>query len=338
MTEPVTHKHESVLLAATVNALINDDFSVKSADAHADLPPANKPGVYVDGTFGRGGHSRYLLRHLSPDARLFVFDKDPQAIAAAQELAAQDSRVIVVHDSFANLAEVLAQHHVSSLQGVMLDLGVSSPQLDDASRGFSFMKDGPLDMRMDTTRGQTAAQWLETATVDELKGVIKDYGEERHAFQIAKAIDHRRKSQPLRTTLELAELVAGTVGRREKGHHPATRTFQAIRIHLNEELSALSGALTSVLNLLDIKGRMAVISFHSLEDRIVKQLINRGSKLDPALARLPLREDQLPKPMLRDLGKLKPASEEVDYNVRSRSATLRVAEKLRSQDQEQPSW
>lgn len=327
MTSAEDFLHQSVLLRATVNALIDENFNCKSSSIHEEQPLANKDGVFVDGTYGRGGHSRYLLNHLSDQARLFVFDKDPQAIESARELAQEDSRVVVVHDSFANMASVLNDYGVSKVQGVMMDLGVSSPQLDDATRGFSFMREGPLDMRMDTSKGLTAAQWLETADINEIKGVIKDYGEERNAFQIAKAIDHRRKSQPLRTTLELAELVADTVRKREKGHHPATRTFQAIRIHLNEELSSLSVALASILDLLDVEGRLAVISFHSLEDRIAKQAIARASKLDPELARLPLREDQLPQPDLLDLGKTKASAQEVEHNTRARSATLRVAQR-----------
>ncbi|WP_028357733.1 16S rRNA (cytosine(1402)-N(4))-methyltransferase RsmH [Brackiella oedipodis] len=319
--------HSSVLLHAAVNGLVDEQFNPKAKHVHDALAPQHLSGVFVDGTFGRGGHSRYLLSHLSPEARLFVFDKDPQAIAVAQELAAQDSRVTVVHEGFAQMPQVLADNGIGHVRGIMLDLGVSSPQIDDATRGFSFMRDGPLDMRMDTSRGMTAAEWLAQASIDDMKGVIKDYGEERYAFQIAKAIANRRQSQPLRTTLELAELVANTVRQREKGQHPATRTFQAIRIYLNQELSQLASTLSSVLGLLQAGGRLSVISFHSLEDRMVKQAIAAASKLDAELARLPLRQDQLPPPQLLNLGKLKASAQEVSDNPRARSATLRVAQR-----------
>ncbi|WOS36962.1 Ribosomal RNA small subunit methyltransferase H [Oligella urethralis] len=319
--------HTTVLLHATVNALVDPHFNAKSKAVHSPLPAQQKDGVFVDGTFGRGGHSRYLLSHLSPKAKLFVFDKDPAAIEVAAALRAEDPRVIVVHDAFSSMAEVLAAHGIGKVQGIMMDLGVSSPQLDDAARGFSFMRDGPLDMRMDTSRGITAAEWLNTASFDEIRGVIKDYGEERYAFQIAKKIVDRRQSGPFRSTLELAQLVAGVVKSREKGHHPATRTFQAIRIHINQEHEELSRSLASVLDLLDVGGRLAVISFHSLEDRPVKQAIAQASTLDPALAKLPLRETELPAARLINLGKVQASAEEIKHNPRSRSAMLRVAER-----------
>lgn len=319
--------HHPVLFEETVNALVDVDFHAKSAAVRRWAPAGKRDGVYVDGTFGRGGHSRLLLSALGDSARLFVFDKDPQAIAAARQLASEDSRVTVVHDGFATMVQALAAHGVTQIDGVMMDLGVSSPQIDDAARGFSFMRDGPLDMRMDTSRGQTAAQWLAEASVDHMKEVIKYYGEERFAFQIAKAVDARRQSSPLCTTLELAELVANVVRTREKGQHPATRTFQAIRIYINEELKELADALSSILKVLAPQGRMAVISFHSLEDRMVKQCFAAGFQVPAALARLPLRESEMPSPILRNLGRVLATDEEVRENPRSRSAVLRVVER-----------
>src|SRR5690606_27748306 len=235
-------------------------------------------GVFVDGTFGRGGHSRLLLSRLSHDARLVVFDKDPEAIAVAHALQREDDRVLVVHSSFSELPGQLSRLGVEAVDGVMFDLGISSPQIDDAGRGFSFMREGPLDMRMDTSSGMTAAQWLAEADVEDLKEVIAKYGEERFAFQIAKAVVARRESRPLRTTLDLAELVASVVRTREKGQHPATRSFQAIRIYINQELEELARALAAILKILAPGGRMAVISFHSLEDRMVKQFIAAAAK------------------------------------------------------------
>jgi len=295
-------------------------------DGHTD-PGSRLSGIYVDGTFGRGGHSRALLGKLNADARLVVFDKDPQAIEVAVELARIDKRVTVVHEGFGDMQEALAALGIESIDGVMLDLGVSSPQIDDAGRGFSFMRDGPLDMRMDTTRGETAAQWLAQAGIEEMREVIVRYGEERFAFQIAKAIDARRAERPIHTTLELAELVSGVVRTREKGQHPATRTFQALRIYLNRELEELESALQAALNLLKTGGRMAVISFHSLEDRVVKQFITAASKPEAAYARLPLRESEMPQPVLLALARVLPSDSEAADNSRSRSAVLRVAER-----------
>jgi len=321
------YEHKSVLYEETVNALILADFHAKSAAIRQWAPPAKRDGVFVDGTFGRGGHSRLLLSALSKSARLFVFDKDPCAIEAAMQLSREDARVTVIHDGFATMVPALAEQGVTQVDGVMMDLGVSSPQIDDAARGFSFMRDGPLDMRMDTSRGQTAAQWLAQASVDNMKEVIKYYGEERFAFQIAKAIDARRQSSPLCTTLELAELVANVVRTREKGQHPATRTFQAIRIHINEELKELADTLASILKVLAPQGRMAVISFHSLEDRMVKQCFAAASSLPPELARMPLRESEMPEPILKNLGRVLAEEGEIRDNPRSRSAVLRVAQR-----------
>ncbi|MCQ9615883.1 16S rRNA (cytosine(1402)-N(4))-methyltransferase RsmH [Paenalcaligenes niemegkensis] len=317
--------HRSVLLEPTVAALVDPAFSARRLRSYADL--AQVSGVFVDATFGRGGHSRELLRHLLPDAHLYVIDKDPEAIAIARELAAEDSRVHVIHAGFVSIVDELNARGISSIDGVMMDLGVSSPQLDDAERGFSFMRDGPLDMRMNNASGPTAAQWLAEADVDEIKEVIADYGEERFAFQIAKAIAARRESEPLRTTHDLAELVASVVRSREKGHHPATRTFQAIRIYINRELEELAYALPLILELLKEGGRLAVISFHSLEDRIVKQFFAAASRPALAQARLPIAEKDMPQPWLHSLGRVLPNDDDISLNVRARSAVLRIAER-----------
>ena len=302
-----TQTHITVMLNEAVQALV-----------------IRPDGVYVDGTFGRGGHSKLILSQLGEGGRLWVFDKDPRAIAAAQELAKKDVRVQVVHDSFKTMSAHLAK---SSVDGVLLDLGVSSPQIDEAERGFSFRQDGPLDMRMDDSRGQTAAQWLATVEEAELVRVLREYGEERFAKPIAKAIVARRTQKPFVTTLDLAGVIAGQVKTFEKGQHPATRTFQAIRIAVNDELGDLSETLTAILGLLKPKGRMAVISFHSLEDRPVKQFIAQHSRHQADWARLPLTDAQLPKLALTDLGRQKPSEDEILHNPRSRSAILRVAEK-----------
>lgn len=322
--------HRPVLLAPTVAALVAPDFVARVAQgqglsALAALPLAH--GVFVDGTFGRGGHTQALLARLDDTSRVVVFDKDPQAIATAQALAATDPRVSVVHEGFASMREELAALGIEQINGLMLDLGVSSPQIDDAERGFSFMRNGPLDMRMDTTRGQTAAEWLAVASLDEMREVIATYGEERFAFQIAKTIVARRATGPIDTTLELAELVAGAVRTREKGQHPATRTFQALRIYLNRELEELASALASALTLLAPGGRLAVISFHSLEDRMVKQCIAAAARPGAALARLPIRESDMPQPIVQSLGRVLAEYEEVSANPRARSAVLRVAER-----------
>ena len=321
--------HRPVLLEATVSGLINANFDkFARATSDAELTPAAQAGgVYVDGTFGRGGHSRHLLSRLGPDARLVVFDKDPDAIAVARQLQAEDARVLIVHDGFSSMAQALTQMGIEQIDGVMLDLGVSSPQLDEAERGFSFMREGPLDMRMDTSRGLTAAEWLTQADVEQIREVIANYGEERFAFQIAKAIVARRESQPLRTTRELAELVSGVVRTREKGQHPATRTFQALRIHINQEIEELARGLEAALTLLAPGGRLSVISFHSLEDRMVKQCIAAARRRDAAQSRLPIREKDMPQAILEPLVRVLPDAEEVAANPRARSAVLRVAER-----------
>lgn len=323
----MTFMHRSVLLEPTVQALVDPGFGKRPAAAVVGLFNGAEEGVFVDGTFGRGGHSRFLLSKLGPQARLIVFDKDPQAIQEALALQQTDARVTVIHDGFASLESHLQALGIQQINGIMFDLGVSSPQIDDAGRGFSFMRDGPLDMRMDTTRGITAEQWLAQAGLDELKEVIANYGEERFAFKIAKAIVARRESSPLRTTLELAELVASVVRTREKGQHPATRTFQAIRIHINQELEELAHALAAVLKVLAPGGRLAVISFHSLEDRMVKQCIASAARPAAALARLPIPEKDMPLPVLLSLGRVLPSDQEASENPRARSAVLRVAER-----------
>ena len=320
------HTHRSVLLESTVSALLAPHFTARRWPVlDASFEPVS--GTFVDTTFGRGGHSRYLLRFLAPTSRLVVFDKDPTAIHYAHELQRADPRVIVVHAGFVNIAERLHDLGIDQVDGIMMDLGVSSPQIDDAERGFSFMRNGPLDMRMDNSTGPTAAEWLATASLEDIKEVIADYGEERFAFQIAKAITTRRESSPLCTTHDLAELVAGTVRTREKNHHPATRTFQAIRIYLNRELQELAQTLPLTLELLKPGGRLAVISFHSLEDRIVKQFITGASKPAMQYARLPIAEKDLPPAWLDSLGRVLPNPEDIAENVRARSSVLRVAQR-----------
>ena len=302
--------HQTVLLREAVDALT--------------IKPA---GVYVDGTFGRGGHSRAILEQLGPNGRLIAFDRDPQAIAAAQSM--NDSRLTIVHRAFGDLAPVLAEVGVSAVDGVLLDVGVSSPQIDDGERGFSFRFDAPLDMRMDTTQGETAAEFLATAGIKDITEVIRSYGEERFAFQIAKKIVATRSERPLTTTGQLAALVRETVRTREPGQDAATRTFQALRIHVNQELEQLALVLPQALDVLQPGGRLVVISFHSLEDRIVKRFMRDEASTDRLPKNLPLRSVDLPQPHLRLVGKpVKAGDEEVAGNPRARSAVMRVAEKL----------
>ncbi len=288
--------------------------------------PLKADGIYIDGTFGRGGHSRLLLSQLSPNARLIAFDKDLQAIANANQI--NDPRFSIVHNSFATLQAELHARGIHHVDGVLLDLGISSPQVDDATRGFSFRADGPLDMRMDTTRGMSAATWLETATEKNIEEVIRNYGEERFAFQIAKAITARRQLGPISTTRELAELVAGAVKTREKGKDPATRTFQAFRIFINQELEDLESGLSQAFDLLATDGKLVVISFHSLEDRIVKQFMAAKAVVKQPDRRLPIRTEDLPQPLMKLLGRVKPSDAEVNANPRARSAIMRVAQRL----------
>jgi 16S rRNA (cytosine1402-N4)-methyltransferase len=304
--------HHSVLLRPAVEALKVD--------------PA---GIYLDGTFGRGGHSRMILAELGDKGRLIAIDRDPQAVTYGRARFAGDSRFSIVHGSFAMLAEVAQQSGVmGEVDGILLDLGVSSPQLDQAERGFSFSKSGPLDMRMDPTRGESAAQWLAKAEVDEIAAVLKEYGEERHAKRIARAIAAARAQAPITTTDRLVEVIRQASPGREQGKHPATRSFQAIRIHINDELDAIRACLAQVLDVLAPGGRLAVISFHSLEDRIVKRFMRDQSKGDPFPPGVPVREDQL-RPRLRRVGgAIRPDADEVAANPRARSAVLRVAERL----------
>ncbi len=302
--------HTTVLLAEAIDSLLT-----------------TPDGVYADGTFGRGGHSRALLARLSPRGRLIALDRDPQAVAAATSgpNAISDSRFSIPHTRFGALAEILAALGVSRIHGLLLDLGVSSPQIDNPERGFSFRFDGPLDMRMDPTRGESAADFLARADERHIAEVIRDHGEERFAVPIAKALVARRESgNPVRTTGELSKLVAGAVKTREAGQNPATRTFQALRIFVNAELEELEQALSAALDLLLPGGRLVVISFHSLEDRIVKTFIARESK-EVIDRRAPFAP---PKPMrLKAIARVKPSATEVEANPRARSAVMRVAER-----------
>ena len=305
----LAHAHVSVLLSEAVDALA----------IRAD-------GLYVDATFGRGGHSRAVLAQLGLQGRLIAFDRDPAAIAAGQ--AVGDARLTLVHSAFSALDDELARLGVQVVDGVLLDLGVSSPQLDDAARGMSFRFDAPLDMRMDTSRGQTVAEWLAEASVGQITEVIREYGEERFAHAIAKAIATARAGGAVATTGQLAALVEKAVRTREPGQHPATRTFQALRIFINQELEELSRVLPACVSRLRPGGRLAVISFHSLEDRIVKRFMRDESRPPVLPRRLPVRAADLPAPRLRLVGKAaRPGEAEVAANPRARSAVLRVAER-----------
>jgi 16S rRNA (cytosine1402-N4)-methyltransferase len=291
-------------------------------------------GSYVDATFGRGGHARAILDRLGPDGRLVAIDRDPAAEPFALALAQRDSRFVFRRAWFSELPDVTAALALAQVDGVLLDLGISSPQIDDAARGFSFRHDGPLDMRMDPSRGESAAEFLARATVRELTEVVRDYGEERFAQSIARAIAAARTREPVVRTGQLRQIVGQAIGARTRGdwsQDPATRTFQALRIFLNRELSELALALPRVVPMLHAGGRLAVISFHSLEDRIVKHFFARASKPfggDPATARLAIRSDALPGAPLRLFGRaIKPQAAEIARNSRSRSAVLRVAER-----------
>lgn len=306
-------KHVTVLLSEAVDAL------------------AIRPdGVYVDGTFGRGGHSRAILAALGPAGRLIAFDRDPSAIEVGREIA--DPRLTLVHAPFSSFADELDGLGVSQVDGVLLDLGVSSPQLDEPERGMSFRFDAPLDMRMDTSRGQTVAQWLADASVAQITEVLRDYGEERFAHAIAKAIAAARTGGAVATTRQLAAIVEKAVRTREPGQHPATRSFQALRIFINQELEELSLILPDTVVRLKPGGRLVVISFHSLEDRIVKRFMRDGSRPPQLPSRLPVRAADLPKPPLALVGKaVRPGEAEVAANPRSRSAVMRVAERTEVQ-------
>lgn len=304
--------HRTVLLDEAVDALA--------------LEGARTDGIYIDGTFGRGGHSRRILQHLGAHGRLLAFDKDPQAIATAQQFS--DSRFEIVHDSFATMGDALAQRRITQVNGVLLDLGISSPQVDDAARGFSFRLDGPLDMRMDSTRGISAAEWLAIESEQKIEKVIREYGEERFAFQIAKAIVAGRTVEPISTTRQLAAIVARAVKTREKGKDPATRTFQAIRIFINQELEELEAGLNQAFQYLAPDARMVVISFHSLEDRIVKRFMAAKANVKQPDRRLPIRAADLPQPQMRLIAKIKPSEGEIFDNPRARSAIMRVCARL----------
>ncbi|WP_227674620.1 16S rRNA (cytosine(1402)-N(4))-methyltransferase RsmH [Psychrobacter jeotgali] len=313
--ETLSFEHDAVLLPETVAAVLG----VKSLPNASNNKKAT--GIYVDATFGRGGHSRLLLSQLANDAQLIVFDKDPTAIAVAHELASVDSRVKVVHDSFANLTVSLAAMGISQVDGLMADLGVSSPQIDDGSRGFSFMRDGAVDMRMDTSRGQSVAEWLEYVDDETLANVLYEFGEERHSRRIARAI---KQMDSYDSTLELAEVIKVAHPNWQKGKHPATQSFQAMRIFINNELGDVDSFLQQSIPILKAGGQLAVISFHSLEDRRIKQFLQRHSKgqypEDEQLPMPPKRPRYFSKPK-----RIGPSKAEIANNPRARSAWLRVA-------------
>jgi len=301
---------------------------VLAAEALAGLA-LEAGGYYVDATFGRGGHTALILQALGPEGRVLALDRDPQAIAAGRKQFAHEVRLTLVHASFADLAALVQAHaHQHSCRGVLFDLGVSSPQLEDPGRGFSFRAEGPLDMRMDPTRGEPVSSWLARASLDEIRQVIATFGEERFARRVAQAIVARRSRAPLESTAELAGLVAGAVRTREPGKHPATRTFQALRMFINDELGQLEQGLAAALEVLAPGGRLAAISFHSLEDRAVKRFMQRESQVNPALGKLPVIPAEA-RPRLKLIGrKLRPSPTEIARNPRARSALLRVAERL----------
>ncbi len=304
--------HQTVLLGEAVEALA-----------------VERDGCYVDGTFGRGGHSREILKKLGPGGCLVGIDKDPLAVEAGGVLQKQDARFHIIHGSFTNLESLRGQDVLTGpVNGLLLDLGVSSPQLDDAGRGFSFQSDGPLDMRMDTTKGMTAAEWLAHAEEGEIATVLKEYGEEKFARRIARAIVMHRQQAPLITTSQLASLVAAAMPRKEKHKHPATRTFQAVRIQVNQELTELEKVLSAAMDMLAKGGRLVVISFHSLEDRIVKRFMRRQAEGERLPRGLPVQNEQVGA-RLRLIGKaVFPTDEEIHANPRARSAVMRVAEVL----------
>ncbi len=303
--------HETVLLDEAVAALL------KKPD-----------GTYVDCTYGRGGHSQEIANRMNNQGRLMVIDKDQSAIADARVRFKGDDRVVVVHGSFSRLAEYVDDHEMRPLDGILLDLGVSSPQLDDPLRGFSFMKDGPLDMRMDQAVGESASEWLAVADENEITDVLRRYGEEKFARRIAKKIVSIRQDKKIETTSSLVEVIESAIPKREKNKHPATRTFQAVRIQVNQELKSLEDCLQDVVDLLVSGGRLVVISFHSLEDRIVKRFIRRMEREDDYPDRFPIRADEI-EHQLKSVGKpIRPGDEEVRGNRRSRSSIMRVAERL----------
>lgn len=303
--------HESVLLREAVDALVTDP-----------------DGVYIDGTFGRGGHSRAVLEKLGAKGRLLAVDKDPTAIAVAQEVAQGEGRFDFYHGSFAQLPHQLRVLGITAVDGVLLDLGVSSPQLDDGERGFSFLHDGPLDMRMDTSRGETAAQWLSVAAEEDIATVLKEYGEERYARRIAAAIVAARNIAPIETTAALARVVSEAHPRWEKHKHPATRAFQAVRIKVNGELDDLKEFLDGALDMLRVGGRLVVISFHSLEDRLVKRYMRDMSRGEALPRGVPVIDSALNRRMRLVEKAVRASAGEVELNPRARSAVMRVAQKI----------
>lgn len=306
--------HKTVLLHEAIEAL-----QIKS------------DGIYVDGTFGRGGHSHLILQQLNAKGRLIAFDKDPAAISAGQSIT--DPRFVIIHSGFSRLTAILDKLAINKVDGVLLDLGVSSPQLDEMQRGFSFRFSAPLDMRMDNSSGQTAANWLANADESLLKEVIRDYGEERFATQIARAIVAARQEKPIVTTCQLSKIVTQTVRTREPGKNPATRTFQAIRIYLNQELEEIARVLPQCVNCLKSGGRIVTISFHSLEDRMIKHFLRDMAQGDRLPRNLPIRAAEIKNGKLRLVGKAIHASpQEVATNPRARSAVMRVAERVRTED------
>ncbi len=308
-----SYLHETVLLNEAVEAL-----------------SINESGIYIDGTFGRGGHSSRIIQELGANGKLIVVDKDPQAIATAEEMFAGDERCYIFHGSFADIDEYLETHGLAGkIDGVLLDLGVSSPQLDDAQRGFSFTNDGPLDMRMDSSKGETAAQWLATADARDIAVVLKEYGEERFAKRIAQFIVERREEEPITTTGQLAAIVSDAIPRKEKHKNPATRSFQAIRIYINRELEDLRECLDKTFDVLGIGGKLVVISFHSLEDRMVKRFMRDNSTVGKLPPGVPIVPKEL-EPKMRLVGKaVKAGAKEIEQNPRARSAVMRVAERIK---------
>ena len=310
------YQHATVLLNEAINAL-----NIK------------KDGIYIDGTFGRGGHSRKILEQLGKQGKLIAIDRDERAEQTAQKII--DSRFTFIRGEFSNVYQYIdSLGLLGQIDGFLLDLGVSSPQLDDPERGFSFMRDGPLDMRMNNHKGVTASEWLLSSDEEDIAWVLKTFGEEKFAKRIAKAIVEQNKISPITRTLELANIIEKATPKKDKNKHPATRSFQAIRIYINSELEEVEQALNSSLSVLANKGRLAIISFHSLEDRIVKQFINRQSKGPTLPAGLPLTEQQIKQygsAKLKSLGKIKPSNDEIEKNPRSRSAILRVAERNNEQ-------
>ena len=324
-SDELSFVHDAVLLQEAVATVLGvNSLPKKTDDAEQSSESQNSlqmSGIYVDATFGRGGHSRLLLSQLADDATLIVFDKDPTAIRVAQELASKDSRVRVVHDSFATLTDSLAAMGITQVDGLMADLGISSPQIDDGSRGFSFMRDGAVDMRMDTSRGQSVAEWLETVDDETLANVLYDFGEERHSRRIARAI---KAMDSYKSTLELAEVIKVAHPNWQRGKHPATQSFQAMRIFINNELGDVDSFLEQSIPVLKSGGQLAVISFHSLEDRRIKQFLQRHSKgqypEDENLPMPPKRPRYFTKPK-----RVGPSKAEISHNPRSRSAWLRMA-------------